>query len=267
MSDRTGIEYLEATWNPVVGCSHVSAGCDHCWAERMAKRQHVEWGRPVFKPERLGQPLHWRKPRIIGTCFMGDLFHRWVRYEDIDKILSMAAGCPQHTFVVLTKRPARMLAYLNQKCIMARILGPFPPRWPIPNIWLGVSVEDQATADERIPPLLQIPAAVRFVSVEPMLAQVDLNVNVRGIGTRSLLYNCLVGEAYHEGGVTQDKHAGRLDWVICGCETGPGARPMDLQWARNLRDQCVAAGVPFFLKRPGTLDDKQWRQWPEGVTP
>ena len=239
----TKIEYLDETWNPVTGCSPVSEGCTHCWAKIMAHRfpaihgyyqefdgdyhgwEPAEFKHVRFHPERLGQPLKWKKPRRIGVCFMGDLFHKDISREWITLTMSVISGCPGHTFMVLTKRPENALQYFRSiDCY-----------WGMKNIWLGVTAENQQRADERIPILLQIPAAKHFVSLEPLLGPVEIKQ--------------------------------RLDLVIVGGETGPGARPMNPDWARSIRDQCKAAGVPFFFKKMGgnrpTPPDLMIREFPK----
>jgi len=255
MSGKSKIEWTDATWNPVDGCTPVSAGCDHCWALRMSRRT---FGRRPFSevqchPDRLNQPLHWRKPRKIAVCLMGDLFHQAIGDRFIAEIFQEMWLSSRHTFQVLTKRPARMLAFLSRakswegwmtidgKPIKgyggnAPILGT-SGKWPIPNVWLGVSVEDQKTADERIPLLLQTPAAVRFVSYEPALGPVDLER-----GGFSLLRPVKSPANQQWPG---------LDWLIAGGESGPGARPSHPAWFRSVRDQCQADGVPFFFKQYG----------------
>ena len=237
------IEWCDETWNPISGCTKVSAGCANCYAERMAKRfvrkgisgrngrkiKALHFRSVLLHPDSLDRPLRWKKPRRVFVCSMGDLFHEDVPDEFIKRVWSVMAEAQRHTFMVLTKRPERMLAHLagEQRRGWKR-------DWP--NIWLGVSAEDQRTADERIPLLLQTPAAVRFVSVEPMLGPVDFR-KVPGFN--------LAGQA----GVDLLRNF----WVICGGESGPGARPMNPQWPRDLRDQCKAAGVPFLFK--------QWGEW------
>lgn len=252
MSDKTGIEWTDATWNPVTGCTKVSQGCKHCYAER-------DWGRLQHLPayagraftdvrthaDRLDQPLRWRRPRRIFVNSMSDLFHPDVSVEFIDKVFAVMALCPQHTFQVLTKRPERMKAYVSNLALRTELVGieaeviggidrhkeGLQQRWPLPlqNVWLGVSVEDQAAADERIPLLLDTPAAMRWISAEPLLASINL-----------------AEHGLHGG-------PGQLDWVVVGGESGPKARPMHPAWARSLRDQCAAAGVPFLFK--------QWGEW------
>ena len=243
MSGKSKIEWTDATWNPVDGCTPVSAGCDHCWARRMSRRT---FGTRPFSdvrchPERLKQPLHWRKPRKIATCLMGDLFHPKIPARFIVDVLEVMAACPRHTFQVLTKRPERMAALL---------FGEVGGNDYLPNVWLGVSVEDQKTADERIPLLLETPAAVRFVSYEPALGLVDFGAVKITVG----YVDSLTGR-YDDGGSGYDDGiaANSLDWVIAGGESGPGARPAHPDWFRKVRDDCQAAGVPFFFK--------QWGEW------
>lgn len=230
---KTKIEWADRVWNPVTGCTKVSQGCKNCYAERIAKRF---WGERKFSdvqihPERLGEPLKWRKPSKIFVNSMSDLFHEKVPFEFIKKVWDMTVRRLDHTFQVLTKRPARMFEFTQW---MAGNDDIGIAEWPR-NVWLGVSVENQATADERIPLLLQTPAAVRFVSYEPALGAVDFGDNMsryREIGTELLPI---------------------LDWIIMGGESGPGARPMHPAWARSVRDQCQEAGTPFFFK--------QWGEW------
>jgi protein gp37 len=300
--DKSKIEWTDATWNPVTGCTKVSEGCRNCYAERIARRfprggidpefsksDVVDDFRVMLHPARLEEPFHWRKPRRIFVCSMGDLFHGDVPPAFILSVLSVISLSPRHTFMVLTKRPDRMCLFLSAfggnknardkisdkafdlwgeeaDCQAANAiegcLGEgFNVGWPMRNLWLGVSAEDQAAADERIPLLLATPAAVRFVSVEPMLGPVDLDgdpYNGPGWirGWRVELKHgstcdgfCISGECP----VPVQVQNPYLDWVICGGESGPGARPMHPVWARSLRDQCQAAGVPYFFK--------QWGEW------
>jgi protein gp37 len=199
------------------------------------------------------------RPRRIFVNSMSDLFHENVTDEMRDRIFAVMALCPQHIFQVLTKRPERMLKYLTTSSVLrtdrlTKIVGlnfPIgtesklqPIAWPLPNVWLGVSVENQAAADERIPLLLQTPAALRFVSCEPMLGSVDLLRTPRP----GYMHDWLTGE-YET--VREHRSTPHLDWVIAGGESGPGARPMHPEWARALRDQCDEAGVPFFFKQWG----------------
>jgi protein gp37 len=248
MSGKTQIEWTEATWNPVTGCAKVSQGCKNCYAERdwarlSANTQTVYYGRAFTDvrchPERLDQPLRWTKPRLIFVNSMSDLFHQDVPDEFIAEVFVTMAKCPQHTFQILTKRPGRMYELLSNALPYAG------PKWPLPNVWLGVSVEDQASADARIPLLLRAPAAVRWISAEPLLALVDLRLMARSYGFPQHIARD--GRAI---GMPQGLH-----WVVAGGESGPKARPMHPDWLRSLRDQCQAAGVPFFFKQWG-----EWRQ-------
>ena len=290
MADRSAIEWTDATWNPLRGCSRVSAGCQHCYAERVAARFSGPgmpyeglihpttrgWnGQVRLVPEVLDQPLRWRRPRRIFVNSMSDLFHESVPDEWIDQVFAVMALAHRHTFQILTKRPWRMRDYLQRrtdeirkdlfnsamaKAIYAasRAAGhALPgnavllllsnddnwrahpesvqrtPGWPLRHVWLGVSVENQAAADDRIPLLLEAPVAVRWLSCEPMVGPVNLKAS-------------LAANHLHEidGGP-------RIDWVVVGGESGAGARPMHPDWARSLRDQCAAAGVPFFFKQWG----------------
>src|SRR3990167_3183573 len=193
MSTRTTIEWTDATWNPVTGCTHVSEGCRNCYAERVLPRTGQSFNKVVCHPDRLDAPLHWRKPSRIFVNSLSDLFHEDVPDEFIGKVFSRMNSSRQHIFQVLTKRPERMLQWFS-RCGNGGGLGwithnntepakayrgtgivlATSDRWPIPNVWLGISCEDQKTADERIPLLLQTPAAVRFISAEPLLGPIDL---------------------------------------------------------------------------------------------
>jgi len=284
----TKIEWAEETWNPVTGCTPVSEGCQNCYAARMARRLAGRCGYPAdepfrvtLHPERLEQPAKWRKPRRIFVCSMGDLFHPDIRWEYIYDVFLAMYNAGWHTFLVITKRPGRMKAIIEEH--IPHVAD---------NIWLGVTAENQGRADERIPVLLSIPAAVHFVSIEPCLGPVDLEKPVGIIGDRdSWVLEQAVGQprplvACPECDGTRyfqtDPHVEYcgacggsgwgLDWVILGCETGPGRRTMQPVWARDVKDQCVAAGVPLFLKQmyrnDGTLwklpqlDGQIWNQYP-----
>lgn len=296
------IEWTEKVWNPVTGCTKISPGCAHCYAERMANRLRGRCGYPAdesfrvtLHPERLEEPLRWRKPRRVFVNSMGDLFHEDVLFEFIDQIVAVIALAQQHTFLILTKRPERMKQYLmvvkpenaaedwRRQLYFAsgrdrRLSDSCYFQWPLSNLWLGVTCENQQAADERVPILLQIPAAGRFVSVEPMLGPVDLKPYLRyrcaGCGdwldpeevqdqTHAVTaidgngepYPEPCGPAYWQG----------INWVICGGETGPGARPMYPDWVRSLRNQCVATGVPFFFKQWG--DATVWKSTADHLLP
>jgi protein gp37 len=277
------IEWTDETWNPIAGCSKVSPGCTNCYAEKMAGRleamgqakyagltvlqgSHRVWtGKIAFDEQALLAPLKRKKPTRYFVNSMSDLFHEHVTDEQIDRVFAVMALCPQHTFQVLTKRPERMLKYLTPTwsnyqpanvydaadAISTDFIDREHTLWPLPNVWLGVSVESQKYADERIPLLLQTPAAVRFISAEPLLGPVDLKHifdSTAPFGAGAFC-NSLNG-AYLELGIFDGPH---LDLAIVGGESGPRARPMHPDWARSLRDQCEAAGVAFFFK--------QWGEW------
>lgn len=326
MSDNSHIEWTDATWNPIAGCSVVSPGCTNCYAmRRVAPRlsgnpatphyhgtvQNSKAG-PVWtgkigiaSDDVLTKPLRRKKPTMYFVNSTSDLFHENVPDEVIDRIFAVMALCPQHTFQVLTKRSARMAEYFHdnfeprvqaavenmERSGVRQFKGAEP--WvmydfPLRNVWLGVSVEDQTRADERIPDLLATPAAVRFISAEPLLGAVDIRQWQHDYGcgcgwggSNTLDYckqcgwrgsavefaNCPecrepLGDDYacpecdgHDGdGLSFGPNSlPRLDWVIVGGESGNGARPMHPDWARQIRDQCAAAGVPFFFK--------QWGEW------
>lgn len=302
---KTAIEWTEETWNPIRGCTRVSAGCMNCYAERVAMRfsgpgqpyeglvqmtnSHPQWtGKVQFVGKHLHDPLKWKEPRRVFVNSMSDLFHEGMTDQQIDRVFAVMAMSPKHTFQVLTKRPERMAWYLSEPGLRARIareanvmmrsgkgansdalahvftwgrlehaepgeyvnyLAGIADRcWPLPNVWLGVSVENQKAANERISLLLQTPAAVRWISAEPLLGPILF------------------------------KRYGKplLDWVVCGGESGPGARPMHPDWARSLRDQCKAAGVAFFFKQWGEwigagqeverpTPDREYHRWPNGA--
>lgn len=313
----TRIEWTEATWNPIVGCSIATPGCTNCYAMRIAHRLGRNPATPHYagltQPSRGGpvwtgklalapdhvikEPPRRRKPTTYFVNSMGDLFHEDVPDDWIDRVFTVMARSPQHRFQVLTKRADRMREYLSKfqpylhpssrvlvgapKFDRVEAAGPpqpdyvtrggvkpekrpvgsplfFPKRWPLPNVWLGVSVEDQARADLRIPDLLATPAAVRFISAEPLLGPVDLE-NIKNPNAKSEwdLIDAVTGAGHN----SEYQYAGEfefeaLDWVIVGGESGRGARPMHRDWARDLRDQCQDAGAAFFFK--------QWGEWAPG---
>ncbi len=256
----TKIEWADKVWNPVTGCTPVSEGCAHCYAKRMHERfNKTPFSEIQFFDERLNQPLHLRKPRKIFVCSMGDLFHEDVHFPFIKYVWDIILEARQHTFLILTKRPKRMLDFTQW---MAGSDDISTAHWPR-NVWLGVSVENQKTADERIPILLQIPAAVRFVSVEPMLGEIDIGQYLFCDG--SIKKHC-------EDPCDGCRRAHGINWVIAGCESGPKRRQCKVEWVRSLRTQCVQAEVPFFLKQMEVdgkvrkmpeLDGKVWDQIPE----
>jgi protein gp37 len=261
--NKQGISWTDETWNPMIGCSKVSPGCDNCWAAKAAwLHYHHAWdGNIRLFPERLQQPLHWRKPRKIAVCLMGDLFHENVPNEFILKVFETMAYAKQHTFQILTKRPKRMnylLAYREDglRCDSAehhRLLCTMP----LPNVHLGVSCENQAAADERIPLLLQTPAAVRFVSAEPLLSPIDFEKvplpdgYFQWAGVTGCLQPLSDIKTESDDYRYFQRKAFKLDWVIVGGESGPGARPMHPDWVRSTRDQCQLAHVPFHFKQRG----------------
>lgn len=292
MGSSSTIEWTNATWNPVRGCSRVSPGCGGaagqggCYAERQGARfcgpgqpyeglvrigtQGPRWtGKVRLVPERLTDPIRWRKSRRIFVNSMSDLFHEGLSDDDIDHVFAVMAICamhdtrPSHVFQILTKRQERMHKYASAplgdlRNRLGTIAGQmmedgdgwhdsvgYHMPWPLPNVWLGVSVEDQKRADERMPELVETPAAVRFVSYEPALEHVDFTT---WLATT------------------------KVSWLICGAESGPGARPFDIGWARSARDQCVKYGVSCFFKQDAVnghkiptpeLDGKRWTQFPE----
>lgn len=328
---ETSIEWTDVTWNPVRGCSRVSAGCENCYAMRQAhrfntppfqdpsgdvcldrpagpyhrltntRRGMVDWSGVVkFVPEKLGEPLRWKKPRRVFVNSMSDLFHPQVSDTEIAAVFGVMAAAPQHTFQVLTKRPERMRRWFEWIADVAKAGPTTPlgvcvvqasqhlglgspdfmpsetarwPSWPLPNVWLGVSVEDQATANKRIPLLLETPAAVRLISAEPLLGpidltQVDFMPPMRNPSPHDPLVrlNALTGHIAGPDEMLDE----RIDWVIVGSESGPRARPMQIEWAASLRDQCKAAGVAFFTKQIANERDRKGGNpefWPHGDWP
>ncbi|RWC23136.1 MAG: phage Gp37/Gp68 family protein [Mesorhizobium sp.] len=346
MADKSAIEWTDATWNPIVGCSIVSPGCTHCYAMGMAARieamtaalqakgqtgaphyagtthkvnGNTIWtGKLAMAPEHiLTQPLRWARPRRIFVNSMGDLFHEDVPDAWIDQVFAVMALAPQHTFQVLTKRAKRMREYMTERWqpapahrlewsggdaidIPAETKGedredqvraacePFLEKlglvdtdnddlwtedgnakamswtWPLPNVWIGVSAERQQEADQRIPDLLATPAAVRFVSAEPLLGPIDFTAINRFPNAPKEFIHSLLGRVWTDqaglpnpdprwtfpGQPFCDDDRG-LDWIIVGGESGPDARAMHPAWARSIRDQCAAADVPFFFKQWG----------------
>ncbi|KAB1108934.1 phage Gp37/Gp68 family protein [Micromonospora aurantiaca] len=246
MGDRSSIEWTQATWNPTTGCDRVSSGCDNCYAMTLAKRLKA-MGQPRYQkdgdprtsgpgfgvtchPDALKLPSTWRRPRLVFVNSMSDLFHAQVPADFVRQVFDVMTATPQHTYQILTKRSRRL-----------RRMAPSLP-WP-PNVWVGVSVED-GEALYRVDDLRTVPAAVRFLSCEPLLGPLD-NLSVEGIG-----------------------------WVIAGGESGPNARPMEPTWAIGVRDRCTEAGVPFFFKQWGgrtpksggrELDGQTWDEMPEAT--
>lgn len=246
MALNSRIEWTEATWNPVTGCDRISEGCDHCYALTLAKRlkamgaaKYQNDGNPItsgpgfavtIHPKALDTPYKWRTPKTVFVNSMSDLFHARVPLDFIKQVFDVMADTPQHTYQILTKRSARL----------AKIGDKFD--WPA-NVWMGVSVENDRHLD-RVDHLRQVPAAVRFLSCEPLIGPLP-NMNLDGIG-----------------------------WVIAGGESGPEHRPMDPEWVTDIRDQCAAAGVPFFFKQWGgrtpkangrSLEGRLWDEMPHRI--
>lgn len=263
MSQNSTIEWTEATWNPVRGCVKVSPGCANCYAETFAERWRGVEGHAYEQgfdlrlvPDKLDEPLRRKKPTTYFVNSMSDLFQEGVPDEFIDQVFAVMALCPQHTFQILTKRPDRMRAYVTPHPPLG-IYGAYdrlsqslserrddwktdrPILWPLPNAWLGVSVENQRFADERIPLLLQTPAAVRFLSVEPMLQAIDLRLGA--------------SEGEPTDAEPLRERNWLLHWVIVGGESGHGARPFHIGWASSIVDQCRDGGVPVFVKQLGAV--------------
>ncbi len=237
----TKIEWAKETWNPITGCTKVGTECDNCYAEKMANRLKGRFGYPTRLPFRPGivhkdamkKPYTWKTPRMIFVSSMGDLFHKNVDILDQLPVFRVMADCPQHTFLLLTKRPLRMLRFwMDAK----------DNNWPLPkNIWIGVTVAlNLPVAMERLDALSDsiFKGWTRFVSIEPMLSRIDL-----------------------------EDHRYWLDWVICGAETGQKARPCKPEWVQHLRDDCVRYGIPFFFKKFSDgdryIDGRMWEQKPE----
>jgi protein gp37 len=276
MADKTGIEWTDATWNPLRGCTAVSPGCDHCYAASVALRfsgqgqpyeglavkgedGHPQWtGEIMLVPAHLTDPLRWQRPRKIFVNSMSDLFHPSVPIGYIDQVFVVMAKAQRHTFQILTKRPQIMANYLNDPATPERIAkaGDVLERmhlygkegdhrlapWPLPNVWCGTSVEDQR-ATSRVKALVRCPAAVRFLSCEPLIGPVDLS-----------------------------PYLSDLHWVISGGESGRYHRPLDLDWVRTIRDQCLGAGIAYYHKQHGgltpksqgkELDGQEWCQFPQ----
>ena len=256
----TKIEWADESWNPITGCTPISDGCKNCYAKRMAQRLKGRAGYPLddpfrvtFHPDRLDQPLKWKKPRRIFVVSMGDLFHEDVEDWQLDRIFDRVFddSLSRHTFMILTKRPERMRDYIQSVGFVRD------------NVWLGVTAENQAMADERIPILLQIPAAKRFLSLEPLLGPVDIKPFIQlwdDNGTPEFLekhgwwYNDYSGGFAGPGAEDSiyDPKSG-IDLVIAGGESGPKARPSHPDWFRKVRDDCAAADVEFMFK--------QWGEW------
>ena len=271
MGDNSGIEWTDSTWTPVTGCTKVSEGCKHCYAQSMARRlqamssPHYADGFEVrLHADVLDLPLRWKRPRRIFVTSMGDLFHNQVPDDFIEQVFDVMNAAPHHTFQVLTKRPERLsdfvAAYQTQRT--------GAPTTPLPNhIWIGTSIENQKRAEERIPHLLRVPAVVRFLSCEPLLGPLDLTPYLPHHSHRSH------GEDFCTlCGYLPSRHPSGVNWVIVGGESGPDARPLQSDWVRSLRDQCQHHNVAFFFKQWGgvhrtkagrLLDGQTWDEMPE----
>jgi protein gp37 len=283
MPDNTPIQWTDATWNPIRGCSRVSEGCRNCYAEAIAARfsgpglayeglaRRRSNGEPQWTGEvraiesHLYDPLRWRKPKRVFVNSMSDLFHQNLARKTIDNVFAVMALAPRHTFQVLTKRPARMREYLSEDGVAGRVIGTAwemlgrrplqnykhegiaQRDWPLPNVWLGVSVENQDAANERIPLLTETPAALRFLSCEPLLGPIDFDE----CGSRSgedgdpCAFSALRGPSGVEPPIPS------IDWVIVGGESGPHARGCNLPWIEQIVLDCRAARVPVFVKQLG----------------
>ena len=260
---KSKIEWTDVTWNPVTGCTKISPGCANCYAERMSKRLAGRCGYPkdnpfavTLHPDKLSEPLRWKKPRRVFVCSMGDLFHEDVPAWFIDDVIDICDRVSQHTFLILTKRIERAYGYFDSTSNRVEAFEKA-------GCWLGVTAENQEQADKRIPILRQIPAAVRFVSVEPMLGPVDMTQAMYGPEPKGMNWFGFTDGFGYEA---------HIHWIICGSESGPGARPAEMRWARDLKDQCQGAAVPFFLKqmpvggklvKMPALDGRIWNEYPE----
>lgn len=253
----TKIEWAEESWNLITGCSPVSEGCANCYAERMAQRLKGRFGYPKDEPfrvvshsDRFEQPLRWKKPKHIFVCSMSDFAHEKMPMHIYRYLFFTMYRAKRHTFLILTKRPDRMAEIIQRTALYY-----YPSEWPFANIYLGITAENQTHLYRRVSILAQIPAAKRFVSLEPLLGPVDLCVPY-GQGVGDLLID-------------------NIDWVIAGCESGPKRRQAKTQWFRDLKNQCVDAGIPFFLKQTNgyingkstlvklpELDGKIWEEKP-----
>lgn len=262
MADRSLIECTDATWNPVTGCEKVSSGCKHCYAERHWKRltgnPRTVYYRRRFTdvqvhPDRLEQPLHWRKPRLVFVNSMSDLFHPAVSFEFIHALWHHMALAHHHVYQILTKRPDRAREFFrwNDALPAADRIQPI-----CRHVWLGVSVETQALAQQRIPALLELPAAVRWVCAEPLLGPVDLTgfMGAGGVTAQAEGERCAACAA---AGVPEPVAAGGIHWVVMGGENGPRPRPCRVEWLADLAAQCREAGVPVFVRQLGAAARRQ----------
>lgn len=294
--NKTGIEYLTHTWNPLaMRCTKVSPACDNCWhlrtADRLKNNKKLNWrirtayageGDPVIVKSRLEEPSNRKKPSIIGVQFMGDLLHEKIDFhKGVDAVMAEMENAPWHTFIILTKRTERLFKYHKyleyENTDGSNRLDTSNWEWP-KHIWPGATIENQEQALKRLPYLLSIPSAVHLISVEPMLSELNLtHLDIDGARIKDpapdmwfCQLNALTGKHDDMGRPCPDRP--KLDWVIAGCESGGNRRPSKIEWFRNLRNQCVNVGVPFFLKQMEIngkvvsmpeLDGKVWKQWPE----
>jgi protein gp37 len=250
----TNISWTDETWNPLVGCSCISPGCARCYAATAAASPRLQqfpqyqkvkdWdGTVEFVESQLLKPMSWKKPKRIFVCSMSDLFHENVPDEWIDKVLAIASLCPQHTFQILTKRPERALEYFDNTTVVDTLIQTAPnyirhvkARLPLPNTWIGTTVENQAMADKRVSMLLEIPAAVRFLSCEPLLEEINLTFT----------------NYVDDWNNSTDSGCSKISWVIVGGESGKGARECHIDWVRSQVLQCQSADVPVFVKQLGS---------------
>ena len=270
MGDTTTIEWTDRTWNPVTGCTQISAGCDNCYAKTIAERFRGTSAFPhgfdiQIRSDKVNAPLTWRKPTKVFVNSMSDLFHDGIHRVELHYLFAVMAVTPQHTYQILTKRHGRMRSLLNDphfahmvfhradKVYGLRDRPNATWNWPLPNVWLGVSVENQQWADIRIPALLDTPAAVRWISAEPLLGPIDLKQAVRTLGRER--GHGLTASYVHAGGCCERQLHG-INWVVTGGESGPGARPAHPDWFRSLRDQSAAARIPFLFKQHGSWADR-----------
>lgn len=264
MGDKSSIEWTDATWNPVIGCSHVSPGCDHCYAEALTRRYAKAWKVPglpwtaenaaenvILKPERLDAPLKWKTPRTVFVNSMSDLFHPRVPTSYIDSVFETMATASQHVYQVLTKRPKRMRDYM--------LASGGPQLEPLPNVWLGTSIESREFV-RRADALRDCPAAVRFISAEPLLGPLVCD---RYAYEQTVLCEGQMVGLWDDGYMGPPLDLANIDWLIVGGESGPRHRQMDTQWARSLLNECRTSGhdTAFFMKQlggarsGGSLDD------------
>jgi len=256
---KTKIQWATKVWNPVTGCTKISEGCEHCYAEMFAKRlqknpnkkvadKYFYGFNPFTHPESLSEPSTWKKPERVFVCSMGDLFHENIPFSFIAKVINVIKENSSHTFMILTKRPEIMAKFFNDYGGHINLKNEYP------NLWLGVTAENQQRANERIPILLQIPAAIRFVSIEPMLGPINI-----------IKWTPIPSEIIKNIFFTE-----KIDWIICGGETGNNStvRAMEYSWVTSLKSACDYANIPFFFKqwagksKISTIDAVEYKQFP-----